>query len=280
VNALPETLSEPTKLDTSASDSFTRSGTFALLLTVILSLLIPYWIERRNEMALGAYIAYRANLANQIETLDENPVWKEYKASNKDAELMSIGQLLKASLASLKPAPEIKTQKKVGTAAKPTAPPIDPNHPRPPTPPTGLSVSVAPAKLEAVIPIADSLGLLNDSDLLTRSREVSNFFEFSIVRWANKRSNLMYENISSTNCFTKESWEIPSNHQGSEHFVPALEKDALLNCLTLRDVRELAQLELPTFSNPVQAEGRIQREVQVSPSSFLPRDLYMASILV
>src|SRR5260221_4420062 len=99
-NRVVNTSSEPTSVDTAASAACTRSGAFALLLTVTLSLLIPYWMQRRNEVALGNYISYRANLANQIETLDENPVWKTYKDSNKNAELMSMAELMKVSLGS------------------------------------------------------------------------------------------------------------------------------------------------------------------------------------
>lgn len=279
MNSLPK--NDPTKADTAASDSCARSGAFALLLTVTLSLLIPYWMERRSEEALGNYIAYRLNLANQIETLDENPVWKEYKVSNKTAESMSIAELMKASLGTAKAAPESKPQAKTTSAAtsKPNVPRFDPTRPTRPAPPTGLSVSISPAKLDAVIPIADWLNRLNDSDLLNRSRDVSNFFEFSIIRWASKRSNLMYENMISTQCFTRQDWELSDNGKKPEDFIPALDKDALLNCLTLRDVRELAQFELPTFSNPIQAQGRIHREVDINPSSLLPRDLYMASAL-
>jgi len=278
-NALRNSSSEPTSVDTAASAACTRSGAFALLLTVTLSLLIPYWTARRNEVALGNYIAYRANLANRIETLDENPLWKEYKALNKTAELISIAELMNVSVEDGKVVPEAKAKTKANTASKPKVQRFDPTRPTPPSPPTGLTASIPPAKLEAVIPIADSLGLLNDSDLLNRSREVSNYFEFSIVRWVNKRSNLMYENMLSTDCFTKQYWEIGGNDQKSGHFVPTLDKDALLNCLTLRDVRELAQLELPTFSNPMQSESRIQREVNINPSSLMPRDLYTASVL-
>ena len=70
--------------------------------------------------------------------------------------------------------------------------------------------------------------------------------------------------------------------QGTEgkRLPSSLDKDALLNCLTLRDVRELAQLELPTFSNPIQLRESIHREVDVNPSSLMPRDLYTASVLV
>jgi hypothetical protein len=108
------------------------------------------------------------------------------------------------------------------------------------------------------------------------------FFEFSIIRWATKRDNLIYENMLrsmfGTMCFSGQ-WEIPYKEQKVEHFVPALDKDALLNCLTLRDVRELAQFEIPTFSNPMQFQGSVHRGVEVNPSSLMPKDLYMASVL-
>jgi hypothetical protein len=278
-DALRNSSSEPTSVDTAASAACTRSGAFGLLLTVALSLLIPYWMQRRNEVALGNYIAYRANLANQIETLDDNPPWKEYKDSNKTAESLSIAELMKVSVESPKIVPEIKAQTNTSSAAAQPKIQHDPNR-WTPSPPADLSVHMT-AKLDVMIPIADSLNRLNDSDLLSRSRVVSNFFEFSIVRWVNKRSNLIYENMTATNCCTKQQhWEIWDNTQQSAHFVPELDKDALLNCLALRDVRVLAQFELPTFSNPVQSEGRIEREVDINPSSLMPRGLYISSVLV
>ena len=279
-NRLVNKSSEPTSVDTAASAACTRSGAFALLLTVTLSLLIPYWMERRNEVALANYISYRLNLANQIETLDENPLWKEYKASNKTAESMSIAELMKVSVESPKTVPEVKAQTKAKSTIKPSAQRSGPTRPTPPLPPTGLSATSPAAKLDVLLPIGDSLNRLNDSELLSRSRQVSNFFEFSIIRWATKRANLMFENMAATNCFTKQYWEIWENKQKSEHFIPALDKDALFNCLALRDVRELAQFELPTFSNPLQLQGNVLREVEVNPRSLIPRDLYIASVLV
>ena len=272
---------EPTSLDTAASAACTRSGVFALLLTVTLSLLIPYWMDRRNEEALGNYISHRQNLANRIETLDENPIWKEYKAFNGTADSMSISELMKVSGTWTSRIPEAKAQMKVSSVPKPREERSDPSRPAPPLPPTGLSASTSGPNLDTLfLPIADSLNQLNDPDLLNRSRKVSNFFEFSIIHWVTKRASLMYENMLGTMCFSGRYWETPYKEQKVEHFVPAVDKDALLNCLTLRDVRELAQLELPTFSNPMQLKGSIHREVEVNPNSLMPRDLYMASVLV
>ena len=284
-NGLTNNSSEPTKVDTAASESCTRSGVFALLLTVTLSLLVPYWVERRNEDALGKYISDRVNLANQIERLDEDLLWKEYKASNKAAESMSIAELMKVSVEGPKSVPEVGAQTKASSTTKAGVQRFDPSRPTTPRPPTGLTVSSPPAKLEVLLPIVDLLNQLNDPELLNRVRKVSsNSFEFSIIRWATKRGNLMYENMVRTmptnNCFSGWYWEIPYKEQKVKDFVPALDKDALLNCLTLRDVRELAQFELPTFSNPIQLKGSIHREVDVNPSSLMPRDLYTASVLL
>lgn len=112
---------EPTKVDTTASAACTQSGAFALLLTVTLSLLIPYWMERRNEVALGRYVSYRGNLANQIEALDDNPIWQKYKASNKAAESMSIAELMEISIKEPKTVSEAKTQPKSPPVTKNSA---------------------------------------------------------------------------------------------------------------------------------------------------------------
>lgn len=284
-NNLRSSSSEPTSVDTAASAACTRSGAFGLLLTVTLSLLVPYWVERRNEDALGKYISDRANLANQIERLDEDLLWKEYNASNKAAESMSIAELMKVSVEGPKSVLEVGAQTKASSTTKAGVQRFDPSRPTTPRPPTGLTVSSPPAKLDVLLPIVDLLNQLNDPELLNRVRKVSsNSFEFSIIRWATKRGNLMYENMVRTMptniCFSGWYWEIPYKEQKVKDFVPALDKDALLNCLTLRDVRELAEFELPTFSNPIQLKGSIHREVDVNPSSLMPRDLYMASVLV
>jgi hypothetical protein len=48
--------------------------------------------------------------------------------------------------------------------------------------------------------------------------------------------------------------------------------------LTLKDLRELAEFEYLTMSNPTQLGGHIGREIDFSPGSF-PRDLYAGSVL-
>jgi hypothetical protein len=110
----------------------------------------------------------------------------------------------------------------------------------------------------------------------------SNYFDFSIVRWGNKRNVLMYRNAVRHSC-TVPQLEVPTLPAGApkpEFFVPLLDRDALLKCLTLQDARELATFELPTFGNPLQLDDRIvSKQVDLKPGS-LPGDLYPASVVV
>jgi hypothetical protein len=59
--------------------------------------------------------------------------------------------------------------------------------------------------------------------------------------------------------------------------VSSLGRELLLDCLTLHDIRELADFELPTIPDTTKFGVRGEREVDVSPGS-LPRDLYLASL--
>jgi len=88
----------------------------------------------------------------------------------------------------------------------------------------------------------------------------------------------MYQNAVANSCTTREL-ELPTKAKKSDHFVPALDKEALLKCLTLRDVRELAHFELPTFSNPTLVGEQLARKIELPPGS-LPGDLYAASLVV
>ncbi len=307
-----------TEVDKAASAACTRSGAFALILTVTLSLLITNWIQRKDELAFANYTNYRLVLANQIENLDQNPLWKTYTTQHDNVDSMTIRQLMSAKLEFPQPQqpqqaqqpkapPKVKKQPKLKSdvLSPPTLSIIQPKEqpkgklevgPSPtlsvaqpkakeqtkakleaaPTP-TNLRVSIVSSLDDITQPITDLLNKLNDSELLTHSRRVSNFYSYSVGRWAVKRDNLIYRNMIDTTCFKKVQWEL--GPKTSDDFVPLVDKDAMLDCLTLRDVKELASYELPAFSNQL-IEGRIQRDVDVNPSSLIPRDLYLASFLI
>jgi len=279
-------------------------------------LLIPYWAERQNYTALSQYLSYRVNLSYAVESLAADPTWQEYASSHSGAESATVAQLLKTQAvisgsevaaantgpnhsdgatdkneASAPGAPQRAPKPRTSPYGdtdkpKPTAkspPAQDQNHsPRtilaPPALPTGLQGHAMMA-INFVPEIANLLGELNNSDRLGRSRQVSNFFDFSIVRWARKRNSLIYGNYISGVCTVTKDMSIPVKGKKSDYFVPQFDNEVLLNCLTIHSVRELAQFELPTVTNPTQLGGRIGREIEVSPNT-LPRDAYLATIVV
>ena len=272
MNEFPSGPGEPTKVDTAASAACIRSGAFALLLSAALLLLVPYWREQSRYTALGEYLMGRVNLASAIEALDDDPIWQTYKISNEATESMPIAQLpgLQVNIAATDaaktrpqptPAPPSENHKKASAARLRTAAPA---------PPKTLSATVAVTIGIPEAPrIVDSLIKLNDSEILTRTRQVSNFFNFSLVRWLNKRGALVYRNVLASKCTTKEL-ELPHEGEKPAEFVPVLTEEALLRCLTVHDVRELAQFEYPTISNPMELGGRIGPVIEIAPGS-LPR---------
>lgn len=261
VNDSPNGSTAKSEVDMAASDACTRSGAFALLLSVALILLIPYLVERREEVALSQYISFRLNLLLRFEALDRNPVWQKYKTLNEAAESTSIAQLKEVSV------PITFHSEGIGVAT---------SGPKPPAPVTNLAITTD-LPINEIPQIADYLGKLNDSQLLTLSRKVSKFFDYSVVRWVTRRNSLVYGNVVVHSC-TGTGFEKPQAEKQSEYFVPAILADAQLKCLTLSDVRQLAQFELPTARNPPQLGEPVGREIDVSPGS-MPRDPYWASVL-
>jgi hypothetical protein len=87
----------------------------------------------------------------------------------------------------------------------------------------------------------------------------------------------MYANALTGACTASEI-EIPSKHSKSKRYVPQLNDETLMNCVTFQDLKELAQFELPQMSNPIQLGGKVGPEVDVSPGA-LPKDPYAASLV-
>ena len=149
-----------------------------------------------------------------------------------------------------------------------------------PAPPSLVHVTVTNIMGISEAPrILGALTKLNDSDILTRTRQVSNFFEFSLVRWLNKRNGYAFRNALTGIC-TQGELEAPPKGDNQAHFAPALTEEALMKCLTVHDARELARFELREVSNSIQLGGRIGPLVEIAPGS-LPRgsvELYSATI--
>ena len=110
LNAL-EHIPEPTTLDKAASKACTQPGAFALLLSMALVSLIPYWLQGKQDNALGRYVSLRLGLATAVELLDESVIWQKYKAAN-PPESPSIKQLLETSVEVATGEPTPKATKK------------------------------------------------------------------------------------------------------------------------------------------------------------------------
>lgn len=261
---------EPTKVDTAVSDACTRSGAFALLLSVVLFLLIPSWAQRKDEIALGRYLTHRVNLSLSLGALDDNPYWQKLVESKAAADSLSLEQLLdvRAETSTIPPDTDRARPKRATTSdtgARPAGTPA---------PPTGVTVSVR-TEIPATRRIVDSFRKLNDSNLLTDTRRYSNLYDISVARWAQKRVYLAYRNVVADGCSTKELETSHANRE-SDVFVPSINNEVLLKCFTLRDVRELAQFEQPTIPDSIQTGGHAGKDINLTLSS-LPRNLGAAS---
>ena len=191
--ALTNRFGEPTKIDTVASDSCTRAGTFALLLSLTLVLLIPYGLQERDDITVGHYLALRFHLVTALEQLDHNPQWQQCKVSHEAAEWMSIEQLLQWQW----DCSAGKAHSDEGQT--PSSPTGENESPKDTTagllrgnPPTEFRALVG---IEEIDEIADFLRKLDTPELLTNSRKASSFYDYWIYRWQRRHFTLMRRNI-------------------------------------------------------------------------------------
>jgi hypothetical protein len=253
-----------------AYDACTKSGAWIMLLTAGLGLLIPYWRNRPAELAAGRYTALRENLTILSNTVQADPLWQKYVADDAGAESASIADLLKVRISG----PKHESLDSV-PAEIPIPKPRSTQH-AVPNPPTELTATIY-SGLNGIHELADALVAANDSGILTESRKFSNFYNFSIVEWTNRRNALIYRNEILGKCVYPQ----PSGSAAPldpNYGVPPVDRDGMLQCLTVSNVKELAEFDRPVFSNPAETAGRIQKEVDLNPSSF-PRDLATATVL-
>jgi hypothetical protein len=303
----PQDGSKSGEIDKVASEACTRSGAFALLVSVLLFVLCVYWQNRKAEEALSDYASSRWNLAMFLEELQNDRIWKKYIESHPDADQVPLDRLIHAVVemsvtspptAELPKSDELPIRSSIpqqpGNLTTPPPktqlPKLDqvpgksagtqnPNSPlKRPMPPGGLSASeVLQVEPYEIARIVQFWRKLNDSDLLTKSRETSNYFDLSIAKWANRRGRVMYDNALTGVCTASEI-DIPNKFAKSDRYVPKINDEALMNCVTFRDVKELAQFELPQIFTSIQLGDRIARDVDLSPGS-LPKEPYAASLV-
>jgi hypothetical protein len=265
---------DPTKVDTTASQACTRSGAFALVLSAVLFVLVASWVHRTSETALAQYITYRFNLQMTIERLDDNPVWQKFTKSNGTIVSTPLAQL-PSHIASVPDTAEKKPSKRVVRKSQ-----IAVKASRRPSAPTELPATIT-IDIPEIPALVDSIQALNNSYLLTESRNYSNYFEISIAHWVQKRKDLIYRNALVSHCTTKMI-EVPHENQVPVKFVPAIDSDVLLTCLNLSDVRELVEFERPEITNPDQIGAHVGKDIDILPSTLpgtMPRDPYSASLI-
>lgn len=148
-------------LEKTASDSCTRAGSFALLLSLALISLTPYWPQQRREIALHQYLVLRLNLATCLEELEVSPQWQQYKKSVPNAASLPMEQLLKV---------EVNTV--IGTLS------------------SGRFIT-AMSHFHEFYRASELFGNLNDSQLLADSRAASAYYDYAINRWASKRNTVV-----------------------------------------------------------------------------------------
>jgi len=241
--------------------------------------LIPYWLDRPRQIALAHYVTYRENLVGRISWLDTDDGWQRFLSThNRDSvESMSLNALSKVVVAAQSPP---ITQPIHPTESVQPQPPVQSNRPGVPNPPTDLRISFV-EPISTINSIIDLLDKLNDPKTLTDSMRESNYFANSIMRWGDKRNVLMAHNLYQRSC-SNLPFVMPTLAPGAalpDYYVPLLNRDAMLDCLTLADVRELSAFEMPTFPNPFQGDARIQKDLDIRPGA-LPADLFTASLCV
>lgn len=293
------------QVDAAASQACTKAGTFALLVSVFLFMLTIYWHDRRNDEALGKYVLARWNLALYLDNLDKDQLWTRYKELHPAAELSSLDTLRRASLKirveatgaktlnsnspDFNPAagsqgaisqqshpPITKSPSSKQPASRPDSPKLS-QGPFTPAAPTGLQATMeSTIEIYQVAHIIEHFKELNDPDTLEGASNVNNFFGLSIAKWVDLRGTTIYGNAVTGFCSVTQI-EVPSTRLLSKRSSPLIDENALLQCVTLHNLRELSAFEYPSPSNPIDLGSRIIREPNFSLGS-LPHDPFAASL--
>jgi hypothetical protein len=275
---------EASKADIAASDACTKSGAFALALSVVLALLAVAWSQRSVDDAVGEYLVDRYTLSSAVERLNDDPFWKRWQAEHGIKSTIPFTKLIGPVEDFYAPLDKPVTSPPDQTV------PIHTSHSKVknqgpqskqsqrafvPAAPIGLAGHVV-TDISDVPQIANALIGLNKPDLLVRAAKYSNYFAFTIQFWNDRRYEFVGTSLQNGNCRIQPQ-QIHSIAQEGKPPAQLLDNDVFLNCLTLADVNTLASLDLPPINNPDQIGGHIGRDFDLSPGS-LPRDPYKATL--
>ncbi len=227
-------------MDVRCSNSCTRAGLTALLLSAIAISMLQPLTQGRALIALGKYISSRFNLESYLNELDVDPCWKQFKAKspNHDPEKSNLSLPLKYECESGPTSFLVPS-----TAFSLFASSWQSNvfaQDAPPAPPTNIK---ALQSIFLIYEIANTLTELGDGKLLALARSYSFRYDNSIYKWSDFRYRLIAQN--------KHKGDIPiyiKTKDYGEYYVGTYERDELINYLTLENIRELSKYEMPNMS--------------------------------
>lgn len=246
----------PSEFDIRCSNACTRAGLAALLLSAVaVALLQPLEKTQQLNEVLG-YYGNRLAMADALNQLEKDPVWKFLKSSSvgaQAAKTWTLGQLLEYKVLddgkSLRlktdlPALQLPKTESKKSLSPPTSPPAAPGMAptiSPPTAPvmspTNLSVSLD-RTIDHLHYIATALTDLADGSKLSLARQYSNRHNREIFRWTRLRSTLIAQNAAKGN--------VPINipgPAGNRFYVPEIQREMLLKYLTMPQIIELINYE-------------------------------------
>jgi hypothetical protein len=234
------------ELDIRCSDACTRAGLTALLVSALAFSMLPILTHREALDALGKYMALRLTLKITLDDLDGEPCWEELKSQQPSGQAPNtwrLSQLIEVKCSSGRPPAQPEpTSADPFPAPSPQQETSTPNdgRPAPPAAPTFLRIKYP---LYQRHDLSDTLMALTDPHLLSRARDSSNYFNYSIYRWELLlfRSVIKNRNIPIIRVYSQEKKE--------KTYVRTYSHEDLLKYLTLENIRELAAYELPKLSD-------------------------------
>jgi len=228
-------MSRPDKNDefqVRCSSACTNAGTVALVTSVVALAILPSVSRAISRNAFTDYLDRRLALQSAVAAVEEDPCWATIRGSNPEGPTVSV-------LAAAECSTPLTTERAPEKAATPG------EDPRTPRAPSGVRFISA---FDHGIELREAVTALVDQALLDRARRYSNRAMEMIFKWEQLRYKLTTEP-------TKPGTVVVRVEGGP------MTPEYVLTRLTFREVKELAQYELPAFS---EMEGIIGNDDQVT----------------
>jgi hypothetical protein len=277
--------SEPSKVEQAASDACTRSGLFALALSLTLGATVPIWSEQRDVLVLGQYIVDRLELQLTLDELEADATWQKklaadqslrdlpivalaekertgglWREANADANTISLTLRLEIVNATPSTGPQEKATQEAPQVTLPEqGAQAAPEGGAPPArllPPTDLKIEFPPIYFRT---LESLLKRLDDNAVLEQARRAHGAYDLMIYRWQRKSGAL---------------------REAQSRTIGIRSGDAAgLAGLTLDRVRELGAFEYPKLDMSAKIDPGRGKQVDLTIGG-LPRNLVSAAIAI